>query len=194
MRPIHLAAHMLDPNTQGQLLNTEEEIEAMRFIGEVASSLKMDNVISDLADYRSKEGQLWRHSLVWSCVSQVNPVSWWKGICSSSPLSKIAVRILSAPTTSAASERFFSKFSFIHTKLRNRLTTDRAGKLTYISYNWNLMNKQQSPMTHNDDSNDQDSDGDIVEETENRGHASSEPVPSTSTGNLYDFSISSDSE
>lgn len=59
-------------------------------------------------------------------------------------LAEVAIRILGAPITSAATERTFSTFSWIHNKNRNRLTTTRAAKLTYLSHNWKLLEKKQS--------------------------------------------------
>lgn len=56
-------------------------------------------------------------------------------------LSKVATRILTAPCTSAVTERSFSKLGYIHSKRRNRLTCERAVKIAYISYNWDLLNK-----------------------------------------------------
>ena len=72
-----------------------------------------------------------------------NPVSWSKGLCSSSLLSQIATRILMMPASSAATERSFSVYSHIHSKKRNRLTNDRAAKLVYVSHNQNLLKKME---------------------------------------------------
>ena len=44
------------------------------------------------------------------------------------------------PSTSAATERTFSIRGFIHKKLRNSLTNDRASRLTNIKQNYRLMN------------------------------------------------------
>ena len=33
---------------------------------------------------------------------------------------------------------FYSSYAFIHTKRRNRLTVTRAGKISFISFNYNL--------------------------------------------------------
>ncbi|CAJ0882320.1 8884_t:CDS:2 [Entrophospora sp. SA101] len=40
-------------------------------------------------------------------------------------LTKVAVRVLSIPTSSATAERNWFTFSFIHDKKRNKLTNDR---------------------------------------------------------------------
>ncbi|GBP23594.1 Retrovirus-related Pol polyprotein from transposon TNT 1-94 [Eumeta japonica] len=122
MKPIHYAAYMLDLKSQGIELDEEHEVDAMEYIHEVSQSLNID-VGLDSANYRAKEG-LW------------DP--------------RVAVRILNAPCTSAATERSFSTHAHIHSHKRNRLTTNRAAKVAYISYNWNLLHK------HKDEDNDED--------------------------------------
>lgn len=56
----------------------------------------------------------------------------------------MAVALLSLRPSSAATERTFSKYSFIHTKKRNKLTKERAGKLTYIACNLTLANQNET--------------------------------------------------
>lgn len=48
----------------------------------------------------------------------MDPVVWWKGICTSRPLSKVAIRLLTAPCTSAATERSFSDLGHVHNAKR----------------------------------------------------------------------------
>lgn len=62
-------------------------------------------------------------------------LTFWKGICGNLPLSKIAIAILSMSPTSAASERSFSAQGAIHTKSRNKLTTNRSFALNYVNMN-----------------------------------------------------------
>ena len=61
------------------------------------------------------------------------------------------MRILSAPCTSAATERSFSTHANIHSKKRNRLTKENAAKITFIIYNWNIFNKIQESADSVDD-------------------------------------------
>ena len=58
---------------------------------------------------------------------------------SHSILSEPAQILLTIPPSSAASERNFSAWSTVHTKKRNRLTTQRAGKLVYIYHNLRML-------------------------------------------------------
>lgn len=141
---IHFAASLLDPSSQGSQLSPEEQVDAMEFIHNVGVVLKVNSeqLMIDMANYRSKEG-LWKKDFIWASADKMSPTVWWQGLCGTTILSEVAVRILSAPVTSAATERTFSTFSWIHNKRRNRLTTERAGKLTYLSHNWKLLNKEE---------------------------------------------------
>ncbi|CAG8814066.1 39420_t:CDS:1, partial [Gigaspora margarita] len=53
-------------------------------------------------------------------------------------LCKITLRILTIPSSSAASERNWSNFSYIHDKKRSQLTPQRILKLVYIYTNYKL--------------------------------------------------------
>lgn len=50
-------------------------------------------------------------------------------------LAKIARRVYSICSSSAAAERCWSVYGFIHSKVRNRLTEERAEKLVFIYMN-----------------------------------------------------------
>lgn len=136
LKPIHYAAHMLNPKAEGHELTQYQEMEAMEFIQNLAVYLNLDCLV-DLAQYRARDG-IWGKEFTWKATEKVDAVLWWKGICGSSPLSKVALRILTAPCTSAATERSFSIHGFIHSAKRNRLTTERAAQITSLAYNWNL--------------------------------------------------------
>lgn len=146
--PIHLAATLLDPSNQGCYLSSDEQVEAMEFVYTVYQQKHKNTdtdtkqISTELANYCAKEGVLWSKQFVWTCAASVSPIAWWKGICRSSCLSETAIRILSPPVSSAATERSFSTFSWIHNKKRNRLTNTRAGKITYLACNWKLIHKQ----------------------------------------------------
>lgn len=140
--PLHFAAALLDPSHQGNNISPSEQVDAMEYIFKVATDMNVvvKDVMDDLANYKAKNN-LWNKSFLWASVSSTTPVVWWRGLCGTTALSKVAIRILTAPTTSAATERSFSTFSFIHSKRRNRLTTERAGKISFLSHNWKLVNE-----------------------------------------------------
>jgi hypothetical protein len=60
-------------------------------------------------------------------------------------LSNVAIRVLSIPATSAASERNWSTFGFIHSKLRNRLHEERVEKIVYLFWNLRILRAIEKP-------------------------------------------------
>ena len=62
---------------------------------------------------------------------------WWNTIGREKfpILFKVASRLFVVPTSSAASERIWSVYDFIHTKRRNRLSTDKVDKLVSLYAN-----------------------------------------------------------
>ncbi|CAH1107940.1 unnamed protein product [Psylliodes chrysocephalus] len=154
---IHKASCLLDSKAQGCYLSSEEQLDAIEYIVSFArSSHFSDDTISpiidheqllvEIANYRAHEG-MWAKDFIWTASQNVTPVVWWKGIIGqNNQLSKVAVKILSVPATSASTERTFSTFSAVHTKKRNKLTTPRAIKLTYIAHYWRTRNKAKTAV------------------------------------------------
>ncbi|MDO9013221.1 MAG: DUF domain-containing protein [Polynucleobacter sp.] len=68
-----------------------------------------------------------------------DPLLFWKRIPFLLPeyesLAKVATRLLSVVCNSASSERVWSDFSFIHSKIRNKLSTEKTINLA-IAYAW----------------------------------------------------------
>lgn len=93
--------------------------------------------MTELTNYRNKL-DIWKKDFIWAGVANVKPTAWWKFYAHTN-LGKIAEKILTTLLTSAATERSFSTFGNVHTKKRNRLTAERAGKITYIAHNYKLM-------------------------------------------------------
>ncbi|CAG8837751.1 31584_t:CDS:1, partial [Gigaspora margarita] len=79
-------------------------------------------------------------SLAWNAVNEVDLVAWWEGNFKESlpELCKVASRILTIPLSSAATERNWSNFFYIHDKKRSWLTPPRVLKLVYIYSNYKL--------------------------------------------------------
>lgn len=147
IKPIFYAANILNPVSMGSSLTPEEKMAGTEFIYETAKKFKLNEqkVMTEYANYMSKE-DIWGKSFVWTSVENITPIIWWKSFFGFTELQKIANRILTAPITSAASERSFSAFGFIHTKKRNRLTAERAGKVTFVSHNYKLLGSKTSSM------------------------------------------------
>ena len=65
---------------------------------------------------------------------QVKPVIWWKGLRVfkiPDDIVNVAVKLMSAPSSSASIKHVFSNFGVIHTELRNRLRNKTASKLVF---------------------------------------------------------------
>jgi hypothetical protein len=75
-------------------------------------------------------------------------LQWWMADGTDWPLlQNVAKRVFSMAASSAASERNFSTFGFIHSKLQNRLGPEKVKKLVYVKTN----TLQMSDVLLNDD-------------------------------------------
>ncbi|XP_050506147.1 uncharacterized protein LOC126884257 [Diabrotica virgifera virgifera] len=121
---VHFVANLLDPKYRGCELSSDEMTDATEVIYKVAQ--KMPVVV---VNFIAKEG-LFKKAFLWNedTIAAISPIAWWSGLCSNTALSKLAIRFLELPATSAACERSFSSYSGIHTNKRNRLTNTRASK------------------------------------------------------------------
>ncbi|XP_047035471.1 uncharacterized protein LOC124641447 [Helicoverpa zea] len=141
---VHKIANLLDPRFKGCDLTPEEETIATEQIYNTAvkiADIDEDTVLTELANYIAKQG-FFSKTFLWSSVTKITPIAWWAGLCKSTALSKLALKFLSLPTTSAACERTFSTYSDVHSKKRNRLTNDRASKIVYIAHNLRLKSEK----------------------------------------------------
>jgi hypothetical protein len=79
-------------------------------------------------------------------------LQWWK--------SELALRVFSMAASAAASERNFSTFGFVHSKLCNRLAPEKVKKLAYIKTNAIQM---EGISQHADDMSDDDDGDELME-------------------------------
>lgn len=142
---IHMAAQLLDPKSKDSNLSQQEDFDAKKFIYEVAKSMDLDliKVTLDMDCYKTKFG-LWKNDDLWQQADNMDPIDWWKEHCGSSVLSKVAVRILSAPVTSAP-------LSYISTKARNKLSSKTEAKVIYLANNWKLFIGKRTMNTESKD-------------------------------------------
>lgn len=75
-------------------------------------------------------------------MNRVTSTEWWGGACSKTELSKLAVSVLNLPASSAATERSFKTYSWLHNNKTNRLTNERAAKRVYIAHNYKLFKEK----------------------------------------------------
>lgn len=136
---IHNAAHLLDPKYFGKCLNPEEHSNAVEFIYQLSKKLDcLDvdarQVIADIGNFKNKTGPFSKKYL-WAAINDTNGLNYWNAFCSETELSKITIKVLSLPATSAAVERTFSSYKDVHSLKRNRLTNERVSKLVFRKHN-----------------------------------------------------------
>ena len=112
-------------------------VDSMR--GTMISDDVADKVLAQLNLFHGKHGPFERTSL-WNSSRSLTPLQWWGGMIKASvpELSAFATKVLSIPATSADAERNFSSFGFIHSKSRNRLSTEKATTSTFVFCNLRL--------------------------------------------------------
>lgn len=150
MKPLHYAANLLDPCFVGDHLDNQQHLMAMEFLDKISTRHpqfkdKKEKIFAELTNYCAK-CDLWGLDFIWMSVKNVDCISWWNGMCKNTALKDLAVAILGLPPSSAATERSFSTYSFIHNKRRNRLTIKRAGMLTYIAHNTKMNSVEQNML------------------------------------------------
>ena len=65
---------------------------------------------------------------------KVDTHTWWKSLQSTLDIDIMTLvdQLHTARASSSGIERIFSTFGFVHSKLRNRLGTEKAGKLVFL--------------------------------------------------------------
>jgi hypothetical protein len=136
--PVMLVAHLLDPRYFGRRLPGDGMNEISEFINRYYSEDSI-TIYSQLMSYRAKS-DCFNNTLAWNTIENVDPITWWiANFAESAPeLTEVAQRVLTIPTSSAASERNWSAFAHIHDKKRNRLSNQKVLKLVYIYSNYKL--------------------------------------------------------
>jgi hypothetical protein len=141
LKPIHFAANILDPKYNGNSLSQVDQICGSEYIHSLVADMEnavQEIIFKQLAEYRAKEG-FFSKPYVKAAANKLDAVVWWKGTCYGTELGQLAAKILTMPASTAATERSFSTYGIVHSAKRNRLTVERAGKLTYISHNLKLL-------------------------------------------------------
>ncbi|XP_026422447.1 uncharacterized protein LOC113318494 [Papaver somniferum] len=144
--PLHAALYFLNPyyifNPSTNLINNEISEPQICRTGVISKMVsgpqEQAQCMLEVGGMRMMEGQFASPSTR-IAAQHGDPVSWWLSYGAEYPsLQKIAVKILSQTNTSSGSERNWSVFERIHTKLRNRLLSSRLNDLVYVQYNLKL--------------------------------------------------------
>ena len=76
-----------------------------------------------------------------------NPFRWYQVYCKCAPMVALASRVLRCKPSSSSSERNWSIFGIVHSKLRNRLALNKAIMLVYIYQNLRAIRKFRGEAT-----------------------------------------------
>lgn len=165
LTPMHYAANILDPSCRGGKLSAEEYKAGYDLIPDLSSKFGISEVIvtKELIEYCAESGY-WESSSVKTGATLVKPSDWWKGACGRTALSKIAIPILNLPCSTAATERSFSIYGWIHSAKRNRFKAKRACKVAYIAQNLRLFNPNRKKKNYLAYETDEDEDEEEVVE------------------------------
>ncbi|KAM0018998.1 putative HAT dimerization domain, ribonuclease H-like superfamily [Helianthus debilis subsp. tardiflorus] len=144
-RALHAAAYYLNPKFRWSP-DVSQHPEIKRGLYDVMERLVKDNGVymkieEQLILYREKKGLFgYRGSL--ATYQTRPPVLWWGEYGDDTPeLKAFAMKILGLTCSASACERNWSTFNQVHTKRRNRLTTERMDDLVFIMYNRKLKQK-----------------------------------------------------
>ncbi len=146
VKPIHIVAHFLTPSNYNLLLDPTSESHIYSFFNEQAVSVAEATALQrEFWAFRSQsppfesQRDCWRHIL--------DPTTFWAMQAGHArSLGLLAQRISQTPANSVPSERAFSIQNLIHSKQRNRLSPERANKLTYMYMNSRVLWSFKKPM------------------------------------------------
>ncbi|KAG8135065.1 hypothetical protein E2320_008134 [Naja naja] len=131
---LHLLAK--DLKYQDQNLSAEEEELAMTWV-----SSNHPSVMPTIINYKAKGEPFKKYMFAEDILKKATPVNWWKSLKHLDlETVQVMISLLTAVASSAGIERIFSSFGLIHSKLRNRLGPDKAGKLVFL---FQIMNKEE---------------------------------------------------
>ena len=130
LTPAHFLAYLLDPRYKdGTLLTTEEQESAMEFLSEY-NPLAVPSVLS----YIAKSKPFGSYMFAPEVLKKTDPLVWWKSQASllDKNIMSLVEQLFTARASTSNIERIFSTFGLVHSKLRNRLQIQKAGKLVFL--------------------------------------------------------------
>ena len=134
IEPVHCAAYMLRPLDKRKPPVSSNIIKANQVITTIATHLGLEvgRVMASLAEFRAQQG-IWGDSSVWMSTKYISPLTWWKGLCSSEPISNVACRLMCLPVT-LARNRLIPKVSN-HLAQYGALSEDTVARLAFVRGN-----------------------------------------------------------
>ncbi|KAK3920118.1 E3 SUMO-protein ligase ZBED1 [Frankliniella fusca] len=149
VKPIHFAAHLLDPRFCGRGQSSEEILQAYTYLENMAEHFEISHskqdLLADLSHFREKSG-FYNNEMLWKTADSHSPSMWWSGLCFSQPLAPLGSRLLQLPPTDASSERNWSMQGSTQSKNRNRLKSNKVSSLVAIRQNLNAADKKSDNL------------------------------------------------
>ncbi|KAK6186202.1 hypothetical protein SNE40_008287 [Patella caerulea] len=132
LTPCHYLSYMLIPKYYPGKFTSQEEDSAMQFVNDNYKKLLF------LTVKIRAQTDIFKPYLFEELVSKTSCLAWWKSILFSKKdyidlgMLELVKTLMTAISSSASIERIFSTFGLVHSKLRNRLGVEKAGKLVFI--------------------------------------------------------------
>ena len=143
---VHFAAMLLMPSMSSSHFLKREYDRALKFVlGRTPNLAQRTQISASFIEFRARSGTFARSAI--SAIHTQDPALYWKsyvvdGSTQHVALARIAVRMFEAVANSVASERAFSAMNLIHSKMRNRLGTEKANKQIFIYINQRVLDKK----------------------------------------------------
>ncbi|KAJ9523626.1 hypothetical protein QJQ45_007296 [Haematococcus lacustris] len=143
-QPLHAAAYALDPEYSGHVMNAE----VTNSLADIVQLLSLSTgaagrALIQFAHYKAQHN-IFSRPIVQNAAKELPGCLFWETYGKGYPdLQYVATRLLAQPASSSAAEQNFSKYGFILSKRRNRLTTSRASMLVFNFSNSRLLRRTQ---------------------------------------------------
>ena len=139
--PAHLLAYLLHPSHRGALLSDAEKNTAYEYAAEKPGKA------STVTQFEAKAPPFSTSKFLNEVTSRVSPLVWFMSHGDSLPeeFLNLVKQLFTAVASSAGAERIFSSFGLVHSKLRNRLGTEKAAKLVFL---YKAMNQDRKATNH----------------------------------------------
>lgn len=128
----HLLAYLLHPKYRGEDLTADEKARAFTCAAGIPGLMPL------IVQFEAKVGPF-RPERFQADVIELPAAHWWKACRLPDGIAHDFIKsLMTAVAASAGVERVFSSYGIVHSKLRNRLGTEKAGKLVFVFKTMNM--------------------------------------------------------
>lgn len=139
--PVHFLAFMVNPKLPQEKLSSDEGEAALKFLRDIYGATGI-SLMGSIIRLNAKTEPFTGMFLDKTIIEQTEPIDWWVAMhnmkkCITEQELDIIKQLLGTAASSAGVERIFSAFNLVHSKIRNRLGTEKAAKLVFLLKNLN---------------------------------------------------------